>query len=111
MFILGDKVRGASGTEYEVVETVKIHIYGTEIQGIKLKGYENQGFFISTAYTLVTAASPVGLPMSAIPYSAFDRELVVEMIDHLIKQAPVKCECGTDKAGGGNHSSYCPKAN
>lgn len=19
------------------------------------------------------------------------------------------CECGTDKAGGGNHSTYCPK--
>ncbi len=22
-----------------------------------------------------------------------------------------KCECGTDKIGGGKHSSYCPKSN
>lgn len=44
------------------------------------------------------------------PTEWFAGPIVWTASESVLLNEPLRCECGTEKAGGGIHSTWCPKA-
>lgn len=102
MFKAGDIVRNKLGGPIRIVNTA--NTMAVEFADEPYVYYYNQAFELVPTIA-IGMAQMIDVSLKRIS------ELQLEIGKSHLCVPYLKCECGVDSVGGGNHSSYCPKSN